>query len=117
MIKSWRPVLEDINSEIGRINTAIEDAQFNPDFGHKLQIIKMRTHDLDQRLYALIHQMKSEAAAERAEIDYAMAEFRSELKKTTSALSTLRIFRAERARANYLHIMDIKAQAEEGGEK
>lgn len=116
MIKPWRPILEDINTEIVRINAAISDVPFNSDFSHKLQIIKIRTTDLDQRLNALVHEMKSEAAAERVEIDLMMAEFRSNLKKTLAALSELRIFRAERARANYLHIQELKkSEAEKGG--
>lgn len=118
MIKPWRPILEDINAEIVRINAAISDVPFNSDFSHKLQIIKIRTADLDQRLNALVHEMKSEVAAERAEIDLMMAEFRRNLKEPSSALTNLRLFRAERARANYLHIQELKkAEDEKGGEK
>lgn len=119
MIKQWRPVLEDIRQEIARLHTALEDTKFNPDFSHNLQIIKIRTADLVQRLHALTENMKTEAAAEREQINLIMAEFRRDFKETSSALTQLRIFRAERARANYLHIMDLKAQAEakkeEGG--
>lgn len=120
MIKQWRPVLEDIRQEIGRLHTALEDTKFNPDFSHNLQIIKIRTADLVQRLHAPTENMKTEAAAEREQINLMMAEFRRDFKETSSALTQLRIFRVERARANYLHIMDLKAQAEakkeEGGE-
>lgn len=117
MIKQWRPILDDINSEIIRLNAAIADAQFNSDFQHKQQIVKLRMHDLDERLHALIHEMKSEAAAARAQIDLMMAEFRNEIKETSSTLAELRIFRAERSRANYLHMQEINAvSTEEGGE-
>ena len=117
MIKPWRPIIEDINTEIHRISVNLSDVQFNSDFSHKLQIIKIRTAELEQRLGAVTHEMKSEAAAERAEIDLMMAELRNAVQETASALARLRILRAERARANYLRIQEIKkSETGEGGE-
>lgn len=116
MIKQWQPVLEDINREIVRLRVSIEDVQFNNDFSHQLQLAKLRSADLHQRLSSLRHQMKGEAEAERAQINLAMAEFASEIKKTASELVSLHMLRAERARANYLHIQALKAAPEKGGE-
>lgn len=119
--QQWRPVLEDIRQEIAHIHTALEETKFNSDFSHNIQIIKMRTADLVQRLHTLSENMKSEEAAQREQINLMMAEFRRESQKTSSALTQLRIFRTERARANYLHILALQAEAEamneEGGEK
>lgn len=115
MLKGWRPVVEDVRSEINRLRTAIKDAQFNSDFGSRMQIIKLRAAELQYRLTATLGEMKSEAAAQREMIDGLMAECRSEIKDVNAAIADLRILRAERSRANYLHCLQLKEQ-QEGGE-
>lgn len=118
MIKQWKPALEDINEEITRLNAVIADTPFNSEFGHQMQRVKIRTAELQERLYASIKQIKAEAAAERAEIDYMMAEFYQASNETLRNLSGCRLLRAEKSRANYLHIQALKAaQAEKGGEQ
>lgn len=116
MIKQWKPIIEDINEEIIRLNAIIADTPFNSEFSHQMQRIKIRTAELQDRLNAAIKHMKSEAAAERAEIDYMMAEFHQECRETLKKLSSCRIIRAEKSHANWLHVQALKAQAEEGGE-
>lgn len=119
MIKQWRPVLEDINHEIIRINASIADAQFNSDFSHKMHVIKLRTNELAERIRSLIGEMRSEAAAERNSVDMMMAEFYAEVRELNATINASRQFRAGRSRANWLHVQKLKAAAaaeKEGGE-
>lgn len=116
MIKQWKPIIDDINEEITRLNSVIADTPFNSEFSHQMQRVKLRTTELQERLSATIKQMKSEAAAERAAIDYMMAEFHQECNDTFKKLSGCRITRAEKSHANWLHVQALKAQTEEGGE-
>lgn len=116
MIKAWMPVIEDINSEIARLHSQIADLQFNSDFGHHSQLIKMRIAALTDRLNATTKEMKRDAAARREMIDGAMTQYYQESIQTFKALADLRIFRAERGRANYLHCLELKANEEGGAE-
>lgn len=116
MIKQWKSIIDDINDEINRLNAVIADTPFNTEFSHQMQRVKLRTTELQERLSTVIKQMKSEAAAERAAIDYMMAEFHQECNEALKKLSGCRITRAEKSHANWLHVQALKAQAEEGGE-
>lgn len=117
MIKQWKPIIEDINCEITRLNAVIADTPFSSEFSHQMQRVKIRTAELQERLYASIKQIKAEAAAERAEIDYMMAEFYQASNETLRNISGCRLLRAEKSRANWLNIQSLKAQAEKGGEQ
>lgn len=115
MTKSWRPLVEDMTNEIGRLRANVADAPFNSDFSSRMQIVKIRTAELDTRLRAMVHEVKSEAACQREMIEALMSEFMREVRILNSSLAELRIFRAERSRANFLHVQELKKTAEEGG--
>ena len=118
MMKAWIPVMADINNEIERIKSAIADIPFNSDFSSRMQVLKMRTAELDTRISQTVHVMRSEAASQREMINGLMAEFMKSVEETRIALSELRQFRAERSHANWVHVMEIKKrEAEEGGEE
>lgn len=117
MIKQWKPIIEDINCEITRLNAVIADTPFNSEFGHQMQRVKIRTAELHERLTATLRQMKAEAAAERAALEYTLGEFHHDYDEVCKKLSACRLLRAEKSRANWLNIQSLKAQAEKGGEQ
>lgn len=114
MYKSWGPIVSDMNEEIIRLKVRISETPFNSDFSHTMQMVKIRTTELDSRLQTMVHEMKSEAACQRELINTWMAEFMREVRNLNTEITAIRALRAERSRANWLHVQELKKQGEEG---
>lgn len=118
MYKAWSPIVSDMNEEIIRLKVRVSESPFNSDFSHTMQMVKLRTAEIDSRLQTMIHEMRSEAACQRELINTWMAEFLREVSNLYTELAALRALRAERSRANWLHMQELKKQqSEEGGEE
>lgn len=118
--KTWQPAIADINNEIESLKDSIANLTFNSDFSHQLQLVKMRAVGIQDRLGLLIDQHKQTAESIRQELAADTAEMLAATRQTKILLCELRQLRAERARANYLHILSLKEQdsqqdSEKGG--
>lgn len=111
MIKTWKPILADINEEMKAISRVLEDTPFNSEFGHQINIAKTRICSVEARLQLLIEQMKGEEGAARAMLEEMRAECRADMHQSFLLLQNLMVQRKEKSRANYLHLQALKDKA------
>lgn len=116
MIFSWKPAFDDLRSELERVKATINDMPFNSEFGHGMNIAKLRLVELESRLSLVVDHQQAEAASLRAEIHAAIAEMYREANQFRSLLSEVRVLRCQRSHANYLHMRELQKQSEKGGD-
>lgn len=117
MMLTWKPVIDDLRSEIERVKTSVSEATFDSDFSHKMLTAKLRINMLERRIDELVRMQEVEANALRHDINASMKMLLSETSGLRSMLGDLRLLKADRSRANYLHCLELKKNREkEGGE-